>query len=108
MYLISWRIPMAFQKKEDKDLKDAKKEAKKLNRLEKPKDLAALLAQVNKVCKDGDGDEEPVIKMLSDNSRTNVVPIPSGSLALDNALGIGGFPRGRIVEIYGPEASGKT
>jgi len=42
---------------------------------------------------------------------TNVLPvtvIPSGSLALDAALGVGGFPRGRVVEVYGPESSGKT
>src|SRR6202171_5273872 len=40
-----------------------------------------------------------------------VVPvsvIPSGSISLDNALGVGGFPRGRVVEIFGPESSGKT
>src|SRR5256885_870964 len=37
-----------------------------------------------------------------------IASVPSGSLSLDIALGIGGYPRGRIVEIYGPEASGKT
>jgi recombination protein RecA len=46
------------------------------------------------------GNEEPLVK--------DVQVIPSGSLSLDIALGIGGFPRGRIVEIYGPESSGKT
>ena len=41
-------------------------------------------------------------------SRISVNVIRSGSLALDNALGVGGYPRGRIVEVYGPESSGKT
>ena len=40
--------------------------------------------------------------------RMNVEVIPSGSLAIDIAVGVGGFPRGRVVEIYGPESSGKT
>ncbi len=39
---------------------------------------------------------------------TNIEVIPSGSLGLDIALGVGGYPRGRIIEIYGPESSGKT
>ena len=43
-----------------------------------------------------------------DNVQPNVEAIPTGSLALDLALGIGGVPRGRIIEIYGPESSGKT
>ena len=43
-----------------------------------------------------------------DNVQPNVEAIPTGSLALDIALGIGGVPKGRIVEIYGPESSGKT
>ena len=45
---------------------------------------------------------------LGQNATMNVEAIPTGSLSLDMALGIGGLPRGRIVEIYGPEASGKT
>ncbi len=48
------------------------------------------------------------VMRLGENSTLNVESIPTGSLALDAALGIGGLPRGRIVEIYGPEASGKT
>ena len=48
------------------------------------------------------------IMKLGANSEDKVDAIPSGSLALDLALGIGGYPRGRVVEIYGPEASGKT
>src|SRR6266508_4150309 len=45
---------------------------------------------------------------LGANTEEKVDAIPSGSLALDLALGVGGYPRGRVVEIYGPEASGKT
>ena len=48
------------------------------------------------------------IMRLGDNQNVNVDYIPTGSLALDVALGIGGIPKGRIVEIYGPESSGKT
>ena len=48
------------------------------------------------------------IMKLGDNAGERVETIPTGSLAVDMALGVGGFPRGRIVEIYGPEASGKT
>ena len=48
------------------------------------------------------------VMRLGDRPEMNVDAIPTGSLALDAALGIGGLPRGRIVEIYGPESSGKT
>src|SRR3989440_8624473 len=48
------------------------------------------------------------IMKLGDVSRIHVEVIPTGSIALDLALGVGGIPRGRITEIYGPEASGKT
>ncbi len=51
--------------------------------------------------------EEAIMK-LGDKPRVNVDVIPTGSIGLDWALGIGGFPRGRIVEIFGPESSGKT
>jgi recombination protein RecA len=51
---------------------------------------------------------EDSIMMLGDQPKTDVDAIPSGSLGLDWALGIGGYPRGRIIEIYGPESSGKT
>jgi len=52
------------------------------------------------------GDE--AIMKLGEKPKVNVGAIPSGSLGLDWALGIGGFPRGRIIEIFGPESSGKT
>ena len=51
--------------------------------------------------------EEAIMK-LGDRPKTNVDAIPSGSIGLDEALGVGGYPRGRILEVFGPESSGKT
>ena len=48
------------------------------------------------------------IMRMGDKADTRISTVPTGSLSLDEALGVGGFPRGRIVEIYGPESSGKT
>lgn len=67
--------------------------------------LKALQATIDKIEKDfGKG----TIMKLGDQPQNDVQVIPSGSIALDHALGIGGYPRGRIIEIYGPESSGKT
>ncbi len=67
--------------------------------------LKALQAAMAKIEKDfGKGS----IMKLGDDNVEQVDVIPTGSLALDVALGVGGYPRGRIVEIYGPESSGKT
>lgn len=64
--------------------------------------LEASLKQIKKQYGEG------AIMLLGDRANVNVDVIPSGSLTLDLALGIGGYPKGRIVEIYGPESSGKT
>ncbi len=65
----------------------------------------ALKLAIDKIEKDfGKG----AIMRLGDKTTVNVDAIPTGALALDVALGIGGIPRGRIIEIYGPESSGKT
>jgi recombination protein RecA len=67
--------------------------------------LKALEITLGKIEKDfGKG----AIMKLGDHAVENIQVIPSGSIGLDAALGIGGFPRGRVIEIYGPEASGKT
>ena len=49
-----------------------------------------------------------VVMKLGDKVTENIEAIPTGSIGLDMALGIGGYPKGRVVEIYGPESSGKT
>jgi len=49
-----------------------------------------------------------IMKLGSDSARVQIESIPTGSLALDAALGVGGIPRGRVIEVYGPESSGKT
>lgn len=67
--------------------------------------IAALDAAMNQIEKQfGKGS----IMKLGDNKLMDIEVIPTGSLALDIALGVGGVPRGRIIEIYGPESSGKT
>jgi len=66
------------------------------------KALETTLAGLNK--RYGDG----VVMRLGDATRLQVESIPTGSLSLDIALGVGGLPRGRIIEVYGPESSGKT
>ena len=72
------------------------------NDAEKLQALKAAMSQIEKQYGVGS------IMKLGESKHQQVDVIPSGSLALDIALGVGGFPRGRIVEIYGPEASGKT
>lgn len=69
---------------------------------DKKKALQTALAQIDKNFGKG------TVMRLGDRPEMNVEAIPTGSLALDAALGIGGVPRGRIIEIYGPESSGKT
>lgn len=67
--------------------------------------LKALQAAMAKIEKDfGKGS----IMRMGDEQIEDVEVIPTGSIALDCALGVGGYPRGRIIEIYGPESSGKT
>ena len=69
---------------------------------DKKKALETALAQIEKTYGKG------TVMRLGDKPEMNVEAIPTGSLALDAALGIGGVPKGRIIEIYGPESSGKT
>ncbi len=85
--------------------------AEKSKKVEIPRDLSAdgrkkaLEAALAKIEKDfGKG----AIMRLGQDSVTNIEAVPTGSLGLDLALGIGGVPKGRIVEVYGPESSGKT
>lgn len=85
---------------------DLKKKGKTLSvpetKEDKKKALAGAIAQIEKAFGKG------AIMKLGTNTKMQVDAIPTGSMSLDIALGIGGVPRGRIVELYGPESSGKT
>src|SRR5690349_24255661 len=69
---------------------------------DREKALERAIAQIDKSFGKGS------VMRLGEEARQPIAVIPTGSIALDVALGIGGFPRGRIIEIYGPESSGKT
>ena len=74
-----------------------------MEREEKLKALDAALLQIEKQYGKG-----AVMKLGDPSTQMNIETIPTGSLSLDIALGLGGIPRGRVIEIYGPESSGKT
>src|SRR5690625_7975203 len=69
---------------------------------DRAKALEAALSQIDRQFGKGS------VMRLGDEGRVPTEVIPTGSIALDVALGIGGLPRGRVVEVYGPESSGKT
>ncbi len=79
-----------------------KDEASKLISPERNKALGLALDSIKKAYGDGS------IMRLGDSRQTGIETVPTGALSLDVALGVGGVPRGRIIEIYGPESSGKT
>jgi len=85
-----------------KEKAQEQKSAKAVEVTERKKALDQAILQIEKHYGKGS------IMTLGQNVKTNVPAIPTGSIALDLALGIGGIPRGRVVEIYGPESSGKT
>ena len=70
---------------------------------DKLKALDAAISQIEKQYGKGS-----IMKLGDNSAHMNVETIPTGSLSLDIALGLGGLPKGRIIEIYGPESSGKT
>ena len=74
-----------------------------MNKEDRLKALDAAISQIEK--QHGKG---AIMKLGDSGNKINVETIPTGSLSLDLALGLGGIPRGRVVEIYGPESSGKT
>ena len=74
-----------------------------MNKDDKLKALEAALTQIEKAYGKGS-----VMKMGDSRTNMNVETVPTGALSLDIALGLGGIPKGRVVEIYGPESSGKT
>ena len=73
-----------------------------VNQTEKDKALEAAMAQIQKQFGKG------AIMKLGDDTHMNIDAVSTGSISLDIATGIGGVPKGRIVEIFGPESSGKT
>ena len=74
-----------------------------MNKDEKLKALDAALTQIEKAYGKGS-----VMKLGDSRANMNIETIPTGSISLDIALGLGGVPKGRIIEVYGPESSGKT
>ena len=71
--------------------------------MDKEKALEAAISQIERACGKGS-----IMRLGQNETAVEIESIPTGSLGLDIALGIGGLPRGRVVEIYGPESSGKT
>jgi recombination protein RecA len=69
---------------------------------ERQREILGMLVQMDKQFGKGS------VLMLGEQAAQNISVIPTGSIAIDHALGVGGFPRGRIVEVFGPESSGKT
>lgn len=88
---------MADKDKSRKEVKEIKDQA------EKTKALEVALAGIEKQFGKGS-----IMRMGEDTARLEIEVIPTGALALDLALGVGGVPRGRVIEIFGPESSGKT
>ncbi|MFA7032916.1 MAG: DNA recombination/repair protein RecA, partial [Bacilli bacterium] len=76
--------------------------AKKEKSAAQETNLDETLEQIQKIFGKG------AVMKLGERQAVDVDVIPSGSLLLDEALGVGGYPKGRIIEIYGPESSGKT
>lgn len=89
--------------KKEKNSKVAQQVKKVTDQNEKQAALDSALTQIEKAYGKGS-----VMKLGDESAHMNVETIPTGSLGLDIALGVGGIPRGRIIEIYGPESSGKT
>lgn len=77
-------------------------EEKTINNGPRKEALEAMVAQIDKAFGKGS------VMRLGEKTDMNIDTIPTGSIGLDKALGVGGIPRGRVVEIYGPESSGKT
>ncbi|MFA5839571.1 MAG: recombinase RecA [Candidatus Margulisiibacteriota bacterium] len=83
-------------------MSESKVTEKQINETNKSKALNLAISQIEKNFGKGS------IMKMGEHSKLNVEVIPTGSLSLDMALGVGGFPRGRVIEIYGPEGGGKT
>src|SRR3989338_9171940 len=93
-------IPNGTTKELSMAERDEKMKAGDRERQERQKVLEATLSQIEKQFGKGS------VMRLGQDTKFDIAAIPTGSLALDLALGIGGLPRGRVVEIFGPESSG--
>jgi recombination protein RecA len=83
--------------------KEAVMESKEINNANKEKALTSAISVIEKQYGKG-----AIMRLGKEEVLQEIEAVPTGSLGLDLALGIGGLPRGRIIEIYGPESSGKT
>ena len=97
---IFWRLIVVKEIKDSKQVETAKKSAA-VN--QKNIALQTAIDQIEKNYGKGS-----IMRLGGNNADRVIAVIPTGSIALDIALGVGGVPRGRVVEIYGPESSGKT
>src|SRR2546422_6447508 len=93
--------PKTIEKTAEKPADTKSAEAAKISAV-RQRDLDAAISSITKAYGDGS------IMRLGDAHQVKIEVIPTGSLAVDLALGVGGLPRGRVVEIFGPESSGKT
>ena len=84
---------------------ETKSETKPDNKAQATRDRNLELALQSIAKEYGEGS---IMRLGDENSKLNVEAIPTGAISIDTALGVGGFPRGRIVEVFGPESSGKT
>src|SRR5262245_34850895 len=92
-------FPVARQARETNTMAEGRSEGKDTRR----EDLGKAIDQITK-----DFGKGAIMRLGDAGAKLNVSAIPTGSLSLDIALGIGGIPRGRITEIYGPESAGKS
>jgi recombination protein RecA len=95
--------PKVAEKPQEKPAVDTKAAETSRNSPGRQRDLEAAISSITKAYGDGS-----IMRLGDARSLVKIEVIPTGSLALDLALGVGGLPRGRVVEIFGPESSGKT
>lgn len=96
------KIKEIKESKKEEVIKESKEVSKESKKVDPTNSISATLDAIRSKF----GDES--IMKLGDKPRVSINAIPTGSIGLDAALGIGGMPRGRIIEIFGPESSGKT
>src|SRR5262245_16302536 len=91
------------EKGDKTDKTDKSAEASKAQSAARQRDLEAAINIITKAYGDGS-----IMRLGDEHAKVKIDVIPTGALAVDLALGVGGLPRGRVIEIFGPESSGKT